>query len=88
MKRMIGSLGMFAGMLVLAVSAMAQQEVSPDHFDAGTASAVQQRKAARSTHKTQVARTSQTSAKTKVSSQKRELPNTATVASAVMPSVR
>jgi len=44
MKKFIGSLGMFAATMILAVSAMAQQEVAPDHFDVSPASAQQQRK--------------------------------------------
>ena len=44
MKKFIGSLGMFAATMILAVSAVAQQEVAPDHFDASPASAQQQRK--------------------------------------------
>ena len=44
MKKFIGSLAMLAATMILAVSAVAQQEVAPDHFDASPASA-QQRKA-------------------------------------------
>ena len=44
MKKFFGSLGMLAATMILAVSAVAQQEVAPDHFDASPASA-QQRKA-------------------------------------------
>ena len=45
MKKFIGSLGMLAATMILTVSAVAQQEVAPDHFDATPASAQQQRKA-------------------------------------------
>lgn len=82
MKKMIGSLGMFAGMLILAGSAMAQQEVAPDHFDGSVASAVQSRKSVRPAPKAKAVRSS--SAK-KISSQKHELAKTASLTAPVTP---
>jgi hypothetical protein len=84
MKKVIGSLGMFAGMLILAGTAMAQQEVAPDHFEGSVASAMQSRKSVRPSPKAKAVSSTQKSAK-KVSSQKHDLTKTASLSAPVTP---
>ena len=69
MKKFIGSLGLFAATMILAVSAVAQQEVAPDHFDASPASAQAQRKVSQTKKSVRPAQTA------KAKATKKELAN-------------